>query len=99
MDVRTINKIQVSVTGEISDQELTVYLTRQQAKSTHKIIKAAVTVDGDYINIDCTFEVVPFERIRRITGYLVGTTEKWNDAKRAELKDRVTHGQREILQQ
>lgn len=32
-----------------------------------------------------------FERIRRITGYLVGTTDRWNDAKRAELKDRVTH--------
>lgn len=99
MDTRTINKIDVSVTGEISDEELTVYLTRQQAKSTHKIIKAAVTVDEEYIDVDCTFEFVPFERIRRITGYLVGTTDKWNDAKKAELKDRVTHGQREILQQ
>ena len=34
-------------------------------------------------------EGVPFERIRRITGYLVGTMEKWNDAKRHEEKDRV----------
>lgn len=33
-----------------------------------------------------------FERIRRITGYLVGTTDRWNDAKRAEEKDRVKHG-------
>ena len=34
---------------------------------------------------------VKFERIRRITGYLVGTMEKWNDAKKAEERDRVKH--------
>jgi ribonucleoside-triphosphate reductase len=34
---------------------------------------------------------VKFERIRRITGYLVGTMDKWNDAKKAEEKDRVKH--------
>lgn len=33
-----------------------------------------------------------FDRIRRITGYLVGTIDRWNDAKRAEEKDRVKHG-------
>ena len=32
-----------------------------------------------------------FERIRRITGYLVGTTDRWNNAKRAEERDRVKH--------
>lgn len=35
---------------------------------------------------------VLFERIRRITGYLAGTLEKWNDAKKAEERDRVKHG-------
>lgn len=34
---------------------------------------------------------VRFERIRRITGYLVGTMDKWNDAKKAEERDRVKH--------
>ncbi len=34
---------------------------------------------------------VKFERIRRITGYLVGTMDKWNDAKKAEEHDRVKH--------
>ena len=34
---------------------------------------------------------VKFERIRRITGYLVGTVDRWNDAKKAELDDRVKH--------
>ena len=36
-------------------------------------------------------EGVQFERIRRITGYLVGTTDKWCNSKKAELKDRVLH--------
>lgn len=35
---------------------------------------------------------VPFERIRRITGYLVGTLDRFNDGKRAEESDRVKHG-------
>ena len=35
---------------------------------------------------------VGFERIRRITGYIVGTLDKWNDAKQAEERDRVKNG-------
>ena len=42
-----------------------------------------------------TAKVIPsapkFERIRRITGYLVGTIDRWNSYKRQELKDRVVH--------
>lgn len=34
---------------------------------------------------------IPFERVRRITGYLVGTMDKWNDTKKAEERDRVKH--------
>lgn len=34
---------------------------------------------------------VPFERLRRITGYLVGSLERWNDGKKAEEHDRVKH--------
>ncbi len=36
-------------------------------------------------------EGVKFERIRRITGYLVGTLDRFNDGKSAEVKDRVKH--------
>ena len=35
---------------------------------------------------------VGFERIRRITGYLVGTLDNFNNAKRSEVEDRVKHG-------
>ena len=37
-------------------------------------------------------EDVKFERIRIIIGYLVGTLDRFNDAKRAEVNDRVKHG-------
>lgn len=36
-------------------------------------------------------EGIKFERIRRITGYLVGSVDRFNDAKRAEVRDRVKH--------
>ena len=39
----------------------------------------------------CLGEGVKFERLRRITCYLVGTVDRWNDGKKAELKDRVKH--------
>ena len=40
---------------------------------------------------------VKFERIRRITGYLVGTTDRFNNGKKAEEHDRVKHGTAGIL--
>ena len=45
----------------------------------------------DYIDIKAVYTRVPFDRIARITGYLVGTVDRFNDAKKAELKDRETH--------
>lgn len=45
---------------------------------------------GKYYN-DHPIENIRFDRLRRITGYLVGTLERFNDAKRAEVADRLTH--------
>ena len=52
---------------------------------------SSLPVDGDYVDLHYRFEPVPFERIRRITGYLVGTMDRWNNAKKAEEADRVKH--------
>ena len=42
--------------------------------------------------IDTTYgEGVGFQRLRRITGYLVGDVSRWNNGKKAELNDRVKH--------
>ena len=37
-------------------------------------------------------EGIGFQRLRRITGYLVGDVSRWNDGKRSELEDRTKHG-------
>ena len=53
---------------------------------------AYIRADGEYADIEYAYRrIVPFERIRRITGYLVGTMDRWNDAKKAEERDRVKH--------
>lgn len=66
------------------------YVTEKNPGRTLKSLK--IELDGDYANLAYEFEPVPFERIRRITGYLVGNMDRWNDAKRAEERDRVKHG-------
>lgn len=93
MGCKVINDIQVTIVGdEISNEELSIYLTQIQSKQKRKIIKADVTIYGEYIDVKYTLEDVPFERIRRITGYLVGATSRWNNAKQSELHDRICHG-------
>ena len=39
---------------------------------------------------------IKFERIRRITGYLVGTLDRFNNAKKKEVQDRVKHTNKEV---
>ena len=54
-------------------------------------------LDCGYENADAHLEVCPkcgshhIDKLQRITGYLVGTTDRWNSGKLAELHDRVTH--------
>ena len=42
---------------------------------------------------------IGFERIRRITGYLVGTVDRFNNAKKAEVRDRVKHSDGKRLEE
>ena len=73
------------------DEEVQVYVAYLEKKYNRKITKLAITLDGEEVNLNYEFEHIPFERIRRITGYLVGTMDKWNDAKTAEEHDREKH--------
>ena len=76
----------IAVVGDISRQEARAYAERAPKGTT--LVK--VEPDGEWVNI-WYYDRVPFERIARITGYLVGTENRWNDAKRAELHARVKH--------
>jgi hypothetical protein len=48
-------------------------------------------IDGEEVGLTLTPDVIRFQRIRRITGYLVGDLSRFNNAKRAEVADRVKH--------
>lgn len=79
--------------GEMEQKEIDSYVNYIGEKfPTKKIAELNLKIDGEYVDMDYTFDTVPFERIRRITGYLVGTVERFNNAKRAEEHDRVKHG-------
>ena len=81
------------VTGaEISIEEKEIYEQMAREKYGDSLESLEIHVDGDEVELKYHMNVIPFERVRRITGYLVGTMDKWNDAKRAEEHDRVKHG-------
>lgn len=56
-----------------------------------KRVKISLSPDGR-LDVEYDVEQPKFERIRRVTGYLTGTLDRWNDSKRAEEKERVKHG-------
>ena len=78
--------------GKLSQAEIDAYVIRAVKQNTgKKIATMDIDLDGEYVNLKYTFEPVPFNRIRRVTGYLVGTLDRWNDAKKCEEADRVKH--------
>lgn len=84
----------INTKGEsISQEEINEYVAYVQEKNPDKeIAELNINVNGDFVDISYVFSnEVPFERIRRITGYLVGTLDRFNDGKRAEERDRVKH--------
>ena len=85
--------IDVKVTGgKLSQPEIDAYIARAKEKYPDKEISGMdIALDGEYVDITYHWRTIPFERIRRITGYLVGTLDRFNDGKRAEEADRVKH--------
>ena len=89
-----MTNITVNVKGGTIDQgEIEAYISRAREKYPDKQISGIdINVDGEYVELTYHWTTAPFERIRRITGYLVGTLDRFNDAKRSEEADRVKHG-------
>ena len=78
--------------GELSQAEINAYIKRAHELYPEKTIESIdLKLDGDFVDVDYHFADVPFQRIRRITGYLVGTLDRFNNGKRAEERDRVKH--------
>lgn len=75
----------VEIRGITDEAEAREYIKRAPKGTT--LIKCEV--DGHYVNL-WYYDRIPFERIRRVTGYL-SSVDRWNNGKRAELADRVKH--------
>lgn len=87
--------MKVEVIGDtISDAEKQAYISHvlEKVGSANTVQSIVIKLDGDFVDLEWHFSPVPFDRIRRITGYLVGTLDRFNDGKRAEVADRVHHG-------
>ena len=80
-------------TKEFSTKELNYYVEVVKSKFPKETVtKLTVTLDDDgRVKLDYTKHGEKFERIRRITGYLTGDLNSWNDAKRSEEHDRLKH--------
>lgn len=68
-------------------------IAMMEQEEGRRVVEISIRSTGtpDEYGITPVFERVPFQRIRRITGYLVGDLGRFNDAKRAEVEDRVKH--------
>lgn len=81
---------------DLTKEEAVAYINMVKEKIGESFddVKAIQVFDVGDGNVDIkylVYETKKFERIRRITGYLTGTVDRWNNAKRAELNDRVKH--------
>jgi hypothetical protein len=87
-----VDNVKIITNDALEETEIQAYIDYIRKNNPSRIIKElAIKTDGDFVDLNYILKPVKFERIRRITGYLVGTTERWNNAKQAEERDRVKH--------
>ena len=77
----------------IPDEVVQAAIRMMENEEGRKVVEIYIrsTDTPEEYGITPVFEKVPFQRIRRITGYLVGDLGRFNNAKRAEVLDRVSH--------
>lgn len=93
MQLVRLDGIRIEVyNAELTEEEIRQYISRARlARPSGKLIRMTLVVDGEDVEITSEYEAVPFERIRRITGYLVGRLTRANSAKSAEIADRTAN--------
>lgn len=76
----------------ISDKEKLAYRKKiEDDNPGYTVTYLDINVQGDDVELTAILSAVKFQRIRRITGYLVGDLSRFNNAKRREVDDRVKH--------
>ena len=92
----TVDNIDIEMIGfRPGIEEIRAYIrhvAEHELVSVFDIQKITMELIGpESVKLNSVYKTQGFERIRRITGYLTGDISSWNDAKRAELADRVKH--------
>lgn len=84
----------ISNPDNIPEEIVRAAIAMMEQEEGRRVVEISIrrTENPDEYGITPVFEKIPFQRIRRITGYLVGDLGRFNDAKRAEVLDRVKHG-------
>lgn len=79
--------------GDIPDSIVQAAIDMMEREEGRRVVEITIrrTDNPDEYGITPVFETVPFQRIRRITGYLVGDLNRFNNAKAQEVRDRVKH--------
>ena len=77
--------------GALTPEEQQAYVQWAKEKYGVEPVAMDIELDGEFANVRTHLGKRSFERIRRITGYLVGTLDRFNDGKAAEERDRVKH--------
>lgn len=85
--------IEVLNPDNLSEEFIRAEIAQVEKEKNREVRKAEFIIEPDGENVKERFWFVPvkFQRIRRITGYLVGDLSRFNDAKLSEVKDRVKH--------
>ena len=87
-----INDIEILNPDNLPMEYIESEIRQHEHEKNRKVIKAEFLDNHDGNSTQrFWYSPVKFERLRRITGYLVGTLDRFNDAKAAEVKDRVKH--------
>lgn len=90
--VPTVITYSAAEDARVTDREIRAYIERGNANHPSSVVEGLkLDVQGEEVGIEYKLSPADFERIRRITGYLVGTMDRWNDGKTAEEADRVKH--------
>lgn len=89
MMVFEMNGVQVNCVDGITEQEASIYVAQQLEVMPHKTLLAVdLALDDNDVLVKPHYDSIV--RVRRITGYL-STLPRFNDAKKKEVLDRVTH--------
>lgn len=90
---KEIDGIKATFPDGMEEEEAAQYVKHGKKKYGDKLRGIEIKLSEDEQDALLTYDIPPtkFQRIARITGYLVGTLDRWNDGKRAEEKDRVKH--------